>query len=286
MDQPFDSEFRENLIEEYPFLSESQASQRVNDDIWESGEGLVEESETEEFLEAEESKERLDIELGDKLEEVPELLFLETLIIEALDAENAEKFFKKLYRSLSHFLQQATPAQKSTVNQIKPLLPFLKRYAGQGFDESEALKDLAPRLAQEDTEQALTIFGAIAARTLLKPLLGTVSPPLDHSTKEQLIQSTTQAAKILRNLSSTALTAFPRIIQTVSQTALRRHLSLSSLPQALHNIVVQVAKQPSLVQQLTRIKRPTPETSPVNYGRNLPQRLIFQGPIEIIILSH
>lgn len=169
----------------------------------------------------------------------------------------------------------------SILGQVAPLL---QQYAAQGFDELDALEDLADLFADEELDEALPVLAGIAARTMVRPVLrrAALSSPL----RRQIVHSTTQVARnLVRRQGPAALRALPRIAQSVGQTAARRRLSPSRLPQAIRQTGARVAAQPRLVGQLSRPAPGMRRTSVrPGLGRGgLPQRLRLQGPVEIMI---
>jgi hypothetical protein len=169
----------------------------------------------------------------------------------------------------------------SILGQVAPLL---QQYAAQGFDELDALEDLADLFADEELDEALPVLAGMAARTMVRPVLrrAALSSPL----RRQIVHSTTQVARnLVRRQGSAALRALPRIAQSVGQTAARRRLSPSRLPQAIRQTGARVAAQPRLVRQLSRpapgMRRTSVRPGPGRGG--LPRRLRLQGPVEIMI---
>ena len=119
-----------------------------------------------------------------------------------------------------------------------------------------------------------------ASRSVLRR--AALSSPL----RRQIVHSTTQVARnLVRRQGPAALRALPRIAQSVGQTAARRRLSPSRLPQAIRQTGARVAAQPRLVGQLSRpapgMRRTSVRPGPSRGG--LPQRLRLQGPVEIMI---
>jgi hypothetical protein len=244
---------------------------------------------------------------------------LEEAVADALDAEDSDEFFRQLVGGISRVagaarrgattagrvargvgraaqtagrvagqVQRVAGRAGRAANPLASILgqvaPLLQQYAAQGFDELDALEDLADLFADEELDEALPVIAGIAARTMVRPVLrrAALSSPL----RRQIVHSTTQVARnLVRRQGPAALRALPRIAQSVGQTAARRRLSPSRLPQAIRQTGARVAAQPRLVGQLSR-PAPGMRRTSVRPGRGrggLPQRLRLQGPVEIMI---
>ena len=168
---------------------------------------------------------------------------------------------------------------------IGQLLPMVQQWAQQGFDEADALDELADWFAEEEMDAALPVLAGVAARTVLRPMLGRVAGQIARPLRRQLVRSATQAAQtLLRRRGPRALRALPRIAQSVGRTAVRRRLRPSVLPQAMRRTAAQVAARPRLLRRLTQA--PTGVIPRRRYGaRAMPQRFILRGPVEIQIIS-
>jgi hypothetical protein len=244
---------------------------------------------------------------------------LEEAVADALDAEDSDEFFRQLVGGISRVagaarrgattagrvargvgraaqtagrvagqVQRVAGRAGRAANPLASILgqvaPLLQQYAAQGFDELDALEDLADLFADEELDEALPVLAGMAARTMVRPALrrAALSSPL----RRQIVRSTTQVARnLVRRQGPAALRALPRIAQSVGQTAARRRLSPSRLPQAIRKTGARVAAQPRLVGQLSRpapgMRRTSVRPGPGRGG--LPQRLRLQGPVEIMI---
>jgi hypothetical protein len=143
----------------------------------------------------------------------------------------------------------------------------------------DALEDLADLFADEELDEALPVLAGMAARTMVRPALrrAALSSPL----RRQIVRSTTQVAQnLVRRQGPAALRALPRIAQSVGQTAARRRLSPSRLPQAIRQTGARVAAQPRLVRQLSRPAPGMRRTSVrPGHGRGgLPRPEDYTGP--------
>jgi hypothetical protein len=167
------------------------------------------------------------------------------------------------------------------------LLQRLRQYRGQGFDEFDALEDMADWLADENLDEALPVFASMVARSVVRPVLrrsgARLSPPL----RQQLLRSTVQAAQTLsQNQGPQALRVLPRIARSVAQTAARHRLNPATLPQAIRRTTAQVATRPELLRRLLQPATPvkTQGRPAVMSGRRV-RRFIIRGPVEIMIVS-
>jgi hypothetical protein len=181
---------------------------------------------------------------------------------------------------------QAGRAANPLASILGQIAPLLQQYAAQGFDEWDALEDLADLFADEELDEALPVLAGMAARTMVRPLLSRTATSLSRPIRRQIVRSTTQVAQnLIRRQGPAAVRALPRVAQSVGQTAARRRLPPSRLPRAIQQTGARVTAQPSLVRQLSRPAsgmRRTP-LRPASRRGGVPQRLRLRGPVEITI---
>jgi ABC-type transporter Mla subunit MlaD len=182
---------------------------------------------------------------------------------------------------------RAARARRPAANLLQQLMPLLQQYAAQGFDELDALEDLADLFAEEEMDEALPVIGAIAARAAVRPLLRTAAARLSRPLRQQLVRSGTQAARTLaRRQGAAAVRALSPIARQVGRTAVRRRLGVRSLPAALRSTTARVAARPTMVQRLSRpVRRGGLRQRRFGRGGDVPRRLVLRGPVEIRIMG-
>ncbi len=307
-------------MEEEGFESEDAMSNMM-DEFEESEDGFAEEAEAgfEDEFETDYGEDYFEeYEAGDELDA------LEEAVADALDAEDSDEFFGRLLGGLSRVAGMARRGARTAgrvaqragqaagqarrvagrvqrvagraarspnpmANLLGQLMPLLQQYAAQGFDEMDALEDLADQFAEEDLDEALPILAGVAARAAVRPVLRRTAAQLSRPVRRQMVRATTQAARTLvRRQGPRAVRALPRIAQSVGRTAARRRVPPSRLPQAIRSTTARVAARPTLVR---RLARPTARVTPpamsrrVGMGMGDRQRITLRGPVEITILG-
>jgi hypothetical protein len=115
------------------------------------------------------------------------------------------------------------------------LMQRFGQYLNEGFDEFEALEDLADTFADEEMDQFLPVLAGMAARTLARPLVRQATGQLARPLRQRLVRSATQATQaLLRQRGPQALRALPRIAQSVARISARQGLQPGALPAAVH----------------------------------------------------
>jgi len=244
---------------------------------------------------------------------------LEDAMADALDAEDTDEFFRRslgalsrvagvvgrgagtvgrVVRTVGQAAQTAGRVARRTRriagraaqarSPVGYLMQQLGQYLNQGFDEYDALEDLANLFAEEEMDEALPVLAGVAARTALRPMLRRTAGQVSRPLRRQLVLSTTQAAQTLvRRRGPQAVRALPRIARSVGRTAVRRGLRPAALPQAVRRAAVQVAARPALVQRLAQPLAQPPARTAMRrpLGRGIPRRFRLRGPVEITIVS-
>jgi ABC-type transporter Mla subunit MlaD len=124
------------------------------------------------------------------------------------------------------------------------LMQRFGQYLNEGFDEFEALEDLADTFAEEELDEFLPVLAGLAARALARPSVRRAAGQLTRPLRRRLVRGATQATQALR--------ALPRIAQSVARISARRRLQPGALPAAFRQIAAQVAAHPQLAQRLAQ----------------------------------
>jgi hypothetical protein len=171
------------------------------------------------------------------------------------------------------------------------LMQQFGQYQNQGFDEFDALEDLAETFAgmdfdDDEIDDALPVVAGIAAHAIARPLLGRGAQRLPRWHGRQLVRSTTDAARMLvRRQGGHGLRALPGIAHGVLRSALRRGASARALAPMVQRAALRVAASPQLTRQLAQGTRRAMSSAMTDRGASFPGRLVVRGPIEITILS-
>jgi hypothetical protein len=184
--------------------------------------------------------------------------------------------------------ERRTGSRDAMTNLPHRILPVLRRYAADGFDELEAFQDLADRFAEGGLDKALPVLAGMAARTLAFPGLQRGAVELASALRRELVRGSRHAAHTLvRRRGPQAVRALPRIARSVARTAERQRLPPAALPRALRRVAERVTTKPQLMQHLVSPTAIT--TSPPTRLRvvspGMPRRFSFRGPVEITIRS-
>jgi hypothetical protein len=133
------------------------------------------------------------------------------------------------------------------------LMQRFGQYLNEGFDEFEALEDLADTFAEEELDEFLPVLAGLAARALARPSVRRAAGQLTRPLRRRLVRGATQATQaLLRRRGSQALRALPRIAQSVARISARRRLQPGALPAAFRQIAAQVAAHPQLARRLAQ----------------------------------
>lgn len=187
----------------------------------------------------------------------------------ALDAEDADEFFKKLWsglkkvgRGVVRVAKKAAPVIGGIARVAAPILskiphPYaqiagtaaglLSRLRAEGATEEEALEAFA-ELAAKDP-RALPIVAGLTARTVLKRS----GKRMSMTARKRAVKDAKTAAKILvRRRGPAAIRAMPKIA-----AAVRRNTAAKGTPPAARTKVVKraaakVARSPSMTRKLAR----------------------------------
>jgi hypothetical protein len=235
---------------------------------------------------------------------------LEEAAAGALDAEDSSEFFGRLFSRLRRAARSAGPAvagsaaaveqaknrgpgqgprmsSETAANVLHHILPLLRQYAAYRCDEAEAFEDLADWFAEEESYAALPVLGAMAARTLVRPLARRAAARLTYPEACALVRGATQAARtLIRSRGGHAVRALPDITRSVMRTALSQRLPFKALPDALRRAAAQLVSKP---HQEQRFASPDFTVATELPGQRVirldtPQRFQITGPVEITIV--
>jgi len=263
------SEFEEDLeMEEFDDFEEDEF---LEED--EGLEGAEDYFEGDEFSEFDEADEYEDIEAFDEFEDAYEddeaEDMLDSAMAYALDAEDADEFFKKLWsgikrvgRGVVKVARKASPIIGRIARVAAPVLsaiphPYaqiagtaaglLSRLRAEGATEEEALEAFA-ELAVRDP-RAIPIVAGLTARTVLKRQGARLSYPA----RKKAVKDAKAAAKMLvRKRGRTAIRALPKIAKSVKRTAAVKRTPVAARIKIVKRTAAKVARSSRLTRNLSR----------------------------------
>jgi hypothetical protein len=165
---------------------------------------------------------------------------------DALDAEDSDEFFRRIMSGLSQVAggvggaasrvrrvaqttaRRAGQAQRITRRAARARSPVgylvqrLGQYLNEGFDEFDALEDLADLYAEEELDEALPVLAGVAARALVRPLVRRATGQIGLGVRRQIVRSAGQAARTLaRRVGPHSVRALPQIVRSIGRSAAR-----------------------------------------------------------------
>ncbi len=217
----------------------------------------------------------------DSLELEDSLEAEETVISQALGAEEEDEFFGKLL-SGAKWLAKKAKAAAPIVGQIArgaaPILSMIPHPAAQGAakvagllgklraegvsveDALEAVAEIAAR-----DRRALPVVAGLAARAVVQNRGAMMSP----AQRKQVVRTMTRAAKTLvASGGAPAIRALPKITRSVRRTAGARATPAGVQPKVVARTAAKVAQNPAL---LRRLSTPSPA------GQAIVQRTVGNG---------
>ncbi len=173
---------------------------------------------------------------------------------------------------------------------------------GQGFDEFEAFDQLVDAYDGDDIDEALPALVGLAARGVARGLGMNNVSQLAQNARRALVRGVASAAReLVSTRGPNAARALPAVARAATRAVRRRGATPAQAPQQLRRQLPQtarrVAQTPRLLNQVAA-RRASPRTAqrgrsiarPNNLGRGAqsgiaynPQRIVFSGPVELII---
>ena len=216
---------------------------------------------------------------------------MEAAIADALDAEDSHEFLRRAVGSIRRAATIAQQASRSGSQAARTVTPIARvaNMAGQlladGVDEFEALEEFLSFAETEDAiDAAMPMIAGLAVRSRMAR-----ASRLPRPVRRQLVRSIRRSGRALTQRSGgRSLRAIPAVVQAVQRTAVRRQLPVQALPQAIERITTHLVSNPRLVERLlVSIGSPatTSDRCQCAACRGAAQRLVFNGPVEILIRS-
>lgn len=201
-------------------------------------------------------------EYDDYEEDYDEEDMMDSAMAFALDAEDTDEFFKKLWRGIKRVAKKAAPVIGKVARIAGPILrkiphPYaqiagraaglLGRLRAEGATEEEALEAFAEMAVRD--KRAVPIVAGLTARTVLK----SKGARMPYRARKKAVKDVKAAAKTLvRKRGSTAIRALPKIAKSVKRTAAVKGTPASVRPKVVKKVANKVAKSPTMAKKLSR----------------------------------
>lgn len=178
---------------------------------------------------------------------------LEDAVAEALDADDDDEFFAKLFQGLRNVAKKVAPI----ASQVAPLLPvpgagligkaadIVSQVAADAAGELDAFDAIIDIAAQADSfDAAAPIAAALAVRKAM--------PDAAHLPLQQRKQLVSAASAAIRHVAQrhgrTGAAAIPPIVRYARRIAVQRGVPGRHLPQLVRRTAAMVAQSPLLVR--------------------------------------
>ncbi len=194
---------------------------------------------------------------------------MDSVMAFALDSEDTDEFFKKLFRGVKKFAKKAVRVARKAAPVIgkigriaAPILSKIPlpqaqiaarvaklagRLRAEGASDEEILEAVA-EVASKD-RRALPIVAGLTAQTILKGK----GQAMSFGSRKKVVKDMKKAAKVLvRKRGPKAVRALPKIVKSVKRTTARKGTPTKAKVNIVKNTAVKVAKSPTLVRKLAK----------------------------------
>lgn len=210
----------------------------------------------------------------DEFEAMDALDAMEEAVVDALEAEDTDEFFRRLRRGLGQVARVARGAVRTvgrgiraaapivgqiarTVGPIASLIPHpaaqavgrLASVAGRVLpaDEFDTMEDLFDFAEHEDAIDAAA--PVIAGLTIRRTMPGVARLP--RTERRRIVRSVTQATRtVARRQGTQAARAVPGVVRTVQTAVRQRRIPARATAQAITRTAARVARSPQLTRQM------------------------------------
>jgi len=224
---------------------------------------------------------------------------LDSAMAYALDAEDTDEFFKKLWRGIKkvgrgvvRVAKKAAPIIGKVARVAAPILSsiptpwtqgigaaasLLGSLAAEGATEEEALEAFAELAARQPA--AVPIVAGLTARTVLKGAGKRMSP----AARKRAVKDAKAAAKLLmRKRGPAAVRAMPKIAAAVRRQAAAKRTPPAARTKVIKRAALKVARSPEMTRKLSR---PSAKAKRLvkNAGVGKMRTITIPGPARITI---
>jgi hypothetical protein len=190
---------------------------------------------------------------------------------------------------------QVSGGAAAAPNPMLALMQAIGRLSSEGADDFEAFDAMAD-LYEDGVDEALPAVVGLAARAAARALGWNDVGQLSQAARRALVRGVSTAARsLVRSPEPRAVRALPRIAQSATRVAQRRHVPAPRVGNVVGRTVQrtaqQLARRPQAVRRLARPMAPAaPLARPTDLGRGVPsiargdvRRFRVSGPVELII---
>lgn len=195
----------------------------------------------------------------------------EDAMVDALEAEDTDEFFRRLARGIRTAANVARTVGRGVgqvARVVAPIASMIPHPAAQavgrvasvagrlladGADEFEAIDALVDLAEAEDLMDA----AAPAIATMAVHGVMPQAARLPANTRQQLVRATTQTAQtIARQQGTQAVRALPAVVQTAQRMARQQGLPPRALPQVIQRLGTRLSRNPQMIRRLLRSASP------------------------------
>ena len=229
---------------------------------------------------------------------------LEDVMAYALDAEDTDEFFGRLFKGIKKIARKAWRGVRRVgrvvgkvarvAAPIASLIPhpyaqiaskglgLLSKLRAEGATEDEALEAFAELAAYD--EAVTPIVAGLAARSLLRRK----AARLPFTARKRVVKGINTAAKILvARRGPKAIRALPRIVSSLRRTAAVKRTPVRAIPKIVKRTAAKVARNRPLVKKLSRpvpsavLRVRTVARRSGSVVSGAPKSFVVQGPVRI-----
>ena len=194
---------------------------------------------------------------------------MDSIMAFALDSEDTDEFFKKLFRGVKKFAKKAVRVARKAAPIIgkigriaAPILSAIPlpqaqlaarlakmagRLRAEGASEEEIL-DVMAEIATKD-RRAIPIVAGLTAKTILKGK----GRAMSFGARKKVVKDMKKAAKVLvRKQGPKAIRALPKIAKSVKRTTARKGTPIKAKVMIVKRTAMKVAKSPTMTRKLAK----------------------------------
>lgn len=252
-------------MDEMDYYDEGESDEFGDEDEFEASDYF--EDEFDEFDEMSEYDEYDEFDESDEFEDEEEAM--DNVMAFALDSEDTDEFFKKLFRGVKKFAKKAVRVARKAAPIIGkigriaapilskiplPQAQLAARIAGlagrlraEGASDEEILDAIAEVAAKD--RRALPIVAGLTAKTILKGK----GQAMSFGARKKVVKDMKNAAKVLvRKQGPKAIRALPKIAKSVKRTTAMKGTPTMAKAKIVKSSALKVARNPALTRKLAQ----------------------------------
>lgn len=238
---------------------------------------------------------------GDEFEDMDVMDAMEEAVVDALEADDSDEFFRRLWRGVRRVARGVGRAVRGVARGVGrvarvvapiasaiplPMTQAIGRVASVAgrlmadeADEFQALDEMFDLAEFEDIDAAAPVIAGLTIRTAMPGV-----SRLPRAQRRQLVRSVTQATRtVARRQGPQAARAVPAVVGAVQRGVRQRRIPPAAAPQAIRRAATRVAQSPRLAQRAVRagavIAGLRPGAMCPNCRRR--QRYMLRGPVTV-----